>query len=251
MPKIYIKADLSNFDFIMEMSDIIKQIFAENVNRKTPPQLPNSHFVETKCWDWTGAATSRGYGIFNRKFSEIHIHIRELVHRLAYVVYRGIPIPDGAQINHICKNSICFNPDHLKIGNAHSNGQDKCNQYYTPKPFNRTYKLGRLEKQAIRILKQNSSFTHQQIASIFRVSDTTICHVLSKKIGKFTDSIGIEDPDYISTRYEWTKTETNKIMRHIKKGFGYGDVLRLSKEMNIDIGKLRGRIGYLRKLEGL
>jgi hypothetical protein len=248
--KTYIRARLiENFKFIMEMSDLIKEIFSQNVNRKTPPKLPNSNFVETKCWDWTGSCDDHGYGIFNRKFPEINIHIKEKVHRLAFVIYTGLYLPPGVQVNHICGNEACFNPDHLKLGSAGLNGQDKCNQYYTPKPFNRSYKLGRLEKHAIRILKKYSKFSNTQLASIFHVCNMTITRVLSKETGNFTDDIGIEDPDYQSNYGNWTPEQTKQILQLINKGIEYGDVVKLSKKMDVDLERLRKRIGYLQRLK--
>lgn len=249
MAKFYIRVRLvEDFEFIMEMSDLIKEIFAENAHRKNPPKLPNSNFVETKCWDWTGSSYN-GYGIFNKKFPEINIHIKEQAHRLAFVVYNGIPLPPGAQVNHICDNPACFNPDHLKLGNNWLNGKDKCDKYFTPKPFNKSYKLGRLEKHAIRILKKYSDLTNAQLASIFHVSIMTISRVLKKETGNFTDSIGIEDPDYTSNYGNWTPAQTKKILKHIRRGFKYGDIIKLSKEMNIDLIRLRRRIAYLQRVE--
>lgn len=35
------------------------------------------------------------------------------VHRAAYELANG-PIPDGMQIDHLCRNRLCCNPDHLE-----------------------------------------------------------------------------------------------------------------------------------------
>jgi hypothetical protein len=248
--KTYIRARLiENFEFIMELSDLIKEVFAKKVNRKTPPKLPNSNFVETKCWDWTGSCDDNGYGLFNKKFPEINIHVKEKAHRLAFVVYTGLYLPPGVQVNHICDNPACFNPDHLKLGSNGLNGQDKCNRYYTPKPFNETYKLGRLEKHAIRTLKKYSDFSNAQLASIFHVSVATIGKVLSKEVGNFTDDIGIEDPDYQSNYGNWTPEQTKQILQLIRKGIKYGDVIKLAKEMDIEISRLRKRITHLQRMK--
>lgn len=60
------------------------------------------------CWQWTGAVQSSGYGsigIGNRRTA--------LVHRLTYTFAIG-PIPNGMQIDHLCRNTLCCNPDHLE-----------------------------------------------------------------------------------------------------------------------------------------
>jgi hypothetical protein len=59
------------------------------------------------CWLWTGAIGSGGYayiGSKNRSF---------LVHRVTYEMHRG-PIPEGMQIDHLCRVRRCVNPDHLE-----------------------------------------------------------------------------------------------------------------------------------------
>lgn len=61
---------------------------------------------ETGCWVWQGSA-SKGYGGFNAygQFT--------LTHRFAYEALVG-PIPDGLEVDHLCRNSLCANPDHLE-----------------------------------------------------------------------------------------------------------------------------------------
>lgn len=55
---------------------------------------------------WKGALTENGYGTFydsKMKFS----------HRVSYEHWNG-KIPNGLQINHICRNRSCCNPQHLE-----------------------------------------------------------------------------------------------------------------------------------------
>lgn len=59
------------------------------------------------CWTWTGALTSGGYGsIWNGGKSC-------LAHRLAYQLTVG-PVPDGLELDHLCRNTRCVNPEHLE-----------------------------------------------------------------------------------------------------------------------------------------
>lgn len=62
---------------------------------------------ETGCWLWTAYLTSAGYGQF--QFGCRH----EFAHRAAYAGLVG-PIPEGLQIDHLCRNRRCCNPDHLE-----------------------------------------------------------------------------------------------------------------------------------------
>lgn len=62
---------------------------------------------ETGCWDWHGGKSDRGYG-------SISLDGRShQAHRVSYELYVG-PIPDGLQIDHLCRNRGCINPAHLE-----------------------------------------------------------------------------------------------------------------------------------------
>lgn len=59
------------------------------------------------CWAWIGPPASQGYGFAN------HNGVRSMAHRFVYQLYRG-DIPDGLVLDHLCRNRICVNPDHLE-----------------------------------------------------------------------------------------------------------------------------------------
>lgn len=59
------------------------------------------------CWLWT-ASMHRGYG---RLWRGDGTTVR--AHRFAYELLVG-PIPDGLQIDHLCRNRRCVNPAHLE-----------------------------------------------------------------------------------------------------------------------------------------
>jgi HNH endonuclease len=60
------------------------------------------------CWLWQRAKDWDGYGLFK-------IYPRMLrAHRWAYEEFIG-PIADGLQIDHLCRNKSCVNPDHLEV----------------------------------------------------------------------------------------------------------------------------------------
>lgn len=58
------------------------------------------------CWNWVGHA-SGGYGRIR------HDGTRVQAHRYAYETLVG-PIPEGLQLDHLCRNRMCVNPDHLE-----------------------------------------------------------------------------------------------------------------------------------------
>lgn len=61
----------------------------------------------TGCHLWLGAPDRKGYGRF-------HI-ARKVVfaHRANYVRHVG-PIPDGLDLDHLCRTPACVNPEHLE-----------------------------------------------------------------------------------------------------------------------------------------
>ena len=63
-------------------------------------------FVE--CWLWTGTVNAKGYGI-------IIIQGRaNIVHKVALTM-RGVVIPEGMQVDHLCRVRNCVNPRHLEV----------------------------------------------------------------------------------------------------------------------------------------
>lgn len=62
---------------------------------------------ETRCWIWTGAMRKGGYGCLTIDSVVI------AAHRYFYERYKG-PIPDGLEIDHLCRTPACVNPDHME-----------------------------------------------------------------------------------------------------------------------------------------
>lgn len=61
----------------------------------------------TGCWLWKGAIRKDGYGHFNLKYGSV------FPHRFSYEYWNG-KIPQGLQIDHLCRNKNCVNPAHLE-----------------------------------------------------------------------------------------------------------------------------------------
>ena len=72
------------------------------------------------CWLWIGAATTSGYGVFQRGRRGEHLY---KAHRFAYELHFG-EIPKRALVLHTCDNKLCVNPLHLEIGDHSKNLKD-------------------------------------------------------------------------------------------------------------------------------
>lgn len=59
------------------------------------------------CWEWTGCVLQNGYGQFSDEGRRV------FAHRFVWELLVG-PIPEGLTIDHLCRNKICVNPDHLE-----------------------------------------------------------------------------------------------------------------------------------------
>jgi hypothetical protein len=64
-------------------------------------------FSREGCWPWLGTMHPHGYGRFN---ADGRLH---LAYRWAYEFSRG-PVPDGMELDHLCRNRACCNPWHLE-----------------------------------------------------------------------------------------------------------------------------------------
>lgn len=61
-----------------------------------------------KCWLWMAADNGHGYGQLR-----MPNHANVYAHRLSYTENVG-PIPDGYEVDHLCRVTDCVNPAHLE-----------------------------------------------------------------------------------------------------------------------------------------
>ena len=83
-----------------------KRFIAGHQTRSAPNQYEVDS--ETGCWNWMWNRQREGYG---------RIHLpdgsKPQAHRVYYERHKG-PIPKGFDIDHLCRNRRCVNPEHLE-----------------------------------------------------------------------------------------------------------------------------------------
>lgn len=84
---------------------------------------------KTRCWNWTGSMTGSGYGRAQGTYGCN-------AHRLAYLAYKG-EIEPGMQVDHICCNKACCNPEHLRVVTRSANQTIWVNQSRGQMPWQR------------------------------------------------------------------------------------------------------------------
>lgn len=80
-------------------------IYALSIYNRIIPE-PNSG-----CWIWIGGHSANGYG--NARYPKNGVNKVQPVHRIVYELEKG-PIPPKMDLDHLCRNPACVNPDHLE-----------------------------------------------------------------------------------------------------------------------------------------
>ena len=81
----------------------MKRTVRERFEEKYVPE-PNSG-----CWLWIANTSPQGYGLLSHPITRKNIP----AHRVSYELYKNI-IPEGLEIDHLCRVRCCVNPNHLE-----------------------------------------------------------------------------------------------------------------------------------------
>src|SRR6266436_3987369 len=70
--------------------------------------------AHNECWVWKGSKTGSGYG-------QIWVDGKHVTaHRISHELFIG-PIPEGHAVDHLCRNRLCVQPDHLQALDHYAN----------------------------------------------------------------------------------------------------------------------------------
>ncbi len=70
--------------------------------------------ITPTCWEWLAYKDKDGYGNFRFDYKMYQAH------RFSYLLYKG-EIPKGLQLDHLCRNRSCVNPEHLEAVSCKEN----------------------------------------------------------------------------------------------------------------------------------
>lgn len=82
-------------------------------NRPLIDRLMERVDAEGDCWIWIGRIGPNGYGIFSADGQGRRGKPAVVAHRMVWGELVG-DIADGLELDHLCRNRPCVNPDHLE-----------------------------------------------------------------------------------------------------------------------------------------
>lgn len=98
---------------INNLGKTIDERFWMKVDKNGP--IPEYNPSLGECWIWTGGPDGKGYGQFGVEGKG------KRAHRLSYELLIG-PVPDGLELDHLCRVRLCVRPSHLEPVTHQVNG---------------------------------------------------------------------------------------------------------------------------------
>lgn len=87
-------------------------------NTKSPVQYTVNPL--TQCWEWQRVKNSEGYG-------QLYVDgVKVYAHRYFYEQKYGL-LPEGYEVDHLCRNRACANPEHMEtVTHAENTQRGSC-----------------------------------------------------------------------------------------------------------------------------
>lgn len=157
-----------------EWKNKISRIFWSKVDIKS----------KDECWNWLRCVNGWGYGVACLNDGKGGIM---LSHKLAYILTKG-DIPDGLQVQHLCNNPACCNPQHLELGTNSKNMKYMVEQGRScVGEFNPRSKLKEEDVREIHRLYKGKGLgpKYSDIAAMFKISIRGVRNILCGDTWKY------------------------------------------------------------------
>jgi hypothetical protein len=115
----------------------------------------------TECVIWVGRLNDNGYGVTQCEGKIVYAH------RANYERAHG-PIPEGMQIDHLCRNPACVNPEHLEVVTPAEN-------------VRRSTRAKLTMAEAERIRELAGTISQKELAKRFSIDDSVISRIVNHK----------------------------------------------------------------------
>ncbi len=110
---------------------------------------------DTPCWAWRGYVGVNGYGQIGIRGK------RYLAHRVVWQREHG-SIPEGLELDHLCRNTICVNPNHLEPV-THRENSSRAMLKITPEFMARVVEMKATGKYSIRAIGRTLGVSHHTV----------------------------------------------------------------------------------------
>lgn len=69
--------------------------------------------IDEGCWLWTASVNAGGYGRIGMPIGDKNKDPWRVAHRVLWEYFNG-PVPNGLELDHLCRNRRCVKPSHLE-----------------------------------------------------------------------------------------------------------------------------------------
>jgi hypothetical protein len=130
------------------------------------------------CIESTRVKDVNGYPLVYRRINGKQKIYKE--HRLVYEQHNGT-IPQGLLVRHACDNPSCINPNHLLMGTARDNSNDKVQR--KRHAYGMTHPRHKLTEQDVLNIRA-SDRTDKELANAYNIDRSTIRKIKLKRTWK-------------------------------------------------------------------